>query len=58
MKIFKVSATDVVYGFYECENSREARDACAVEGGYESEWDMIERLGSLSEFEVEEVVQS
>lgn len=48
-KQFEVSANGTVFGTYEAESEQAARDACAVDAGYKSEADMVERLGQPSE---------
>lgn len=48
-KQFEVSANGSTFGVYEADSEQGARDACAVDAGYKSEADMVERLGQPSE---------
>lgn len=48
-KQFEVFANDVTFGIYEAEDAQGARDACAVDAGYQSEADMVKQLERPSE---------
>lgn len=54
MTKFNVYANDCEFGMIEAATQQEARDAAAQMAGYESEADMVERLGQPSEIVAEE----
>ena len=57
MNKYEVSENDVTFGVYEAETAADARDLCAQDAGYESEFDMSMELGkpsALVAVEVEE----
>jgi len=58
MSKFTVSEKGQELGVYEGETAQDARDACAVAAGYESESDMESKLESASEFEVDRVLSA
>jgi len=58
MSKFTVSANGQEFGVYEGNTEQDARDACAVDAGYESESDMESKLESASEFEVDRVLSA
>ena len=49
MTQFEVFANNTVFGVYEADTDQAARDACAMDAGYKSEADMVERLSQPSE---------
>ena len=55
IKQFEVSANDVALGVYEATCEQAARDACAIDAGYTSEADMVERLERPSDLVAVEV---
>jgi len=55
MAHFEVSANGTVFGIYSGETEQDARDACAVAAGHDSEDELIERLESPGEFETVQV---
>lgn len=44
MTKFEVTANGFLYGIYEAADEQGARDACAIDAGYESEAQMAETL--------------
>lgn len=58
MSKFEVSANGQIFGIYEGETGKAARDACAVDAGYASESDMESRLETPSEFEAIRVLDA
>lgn len=55
--LYEVSANGVVFGVYAAETAQAARDALAVDAGYESEAQMAETLGAPSELTAVRVAQ-
>ena len=55
MAQFQVSANGTDFGIYEAYTEQAARDACAVDAGYDSESDMTSRLDAKSELQAVEV---
>ena len=54
MTKFNVAANACEFGMIEAATAQEARDLAAQMAGYESEADMVERLGQPSEIVAEE----
>ena len=54
MTTYNVYANACEFGLIEAANAQEARDKAAQMAGYESEADMVERLGQPSEIVAEE----
>jgi hypothetical protein len=55
MAQFQVSANGSDFGIYEADTEQAARDACAVDAGYDSEADMSAKLDANSELQAVEV---
>jgi hypothetical protein len=55
MAQFQVSANGTDFGIYEADTEQDARDACAVDAGYDSEADMAAKLDAKSELQAVEV---
>ena len=55
MATFNVNANASEFGLIEADTAQEARDIAAQMAGYESEEEMVNRLGQPSEIIAEEV---
>lgn len=55
IKQFEVSANGTVFGTYEADSEQAARDLCAIDAGYKSEADMVDRLEQPSDLVATEV---
>lgn len=55
MAQFQVSANGTDFGLYEADTEQAARDACALDAGYDSESDMASKLDAKSELQAVEV---
>ncbi len=49
MNKYEVSANGHSFGIYDAHIEDEARDLCAQEAGYESEFEMVNRIDQPSE---------
>ncbi|MBO3706661.1 MAG: hypothetical protein J5X21_09665 [Candidatus Accumulibacter sp.] len=54
MTTFRVFANACDFGLIDADNAQEARDLAAQMAGYDSEADLVERLGEPSEIIAEE----
>ena len=52
---YEVSANGHSFGVYEADSEGDARDLCAMDAGYDSEFDMVDSLKQPSELVAVEV---